>query len=227
MARTDRLFRLLNALRVMPPPVTAARLAEETGVSLRSLYRDIESLRAAGALIDGERGYGYRLVEDVSLPPQMLDREEMEALALGLANVQSLADETLARAAASALAKIGATLPPGRDQQLFHAVSRVYRPDARIAPSPHIDMIRNACLGERALRISYMDAAGKASERKILPLALSYAERSMTLLAWCCLRKDFRMFRSDRIETVEDDGTSFRPRRVSLLRTYIDRLEAG
>ena len=51
-------------MRTLPKPVTAARLAEETDVSVRSLYRDIASLRAAGARIDGERGHGYRLSED-------------------------------------------------------------------------------------------------------------------------------------------------------------------
>ena len=66
-------------MRVMPAPITAARLAGETGVSLRSLYRDIDSLRAAGARIDGERGYGYRLIEDYALPPQTFDRAEIEA----------------------------------------------------------------------------------------------------------------------------------------------------
>ena len=58
MARSDRLFRLLHALRTLPQPVTAARLAEETGVSERSLYRDIASLRAGGALIAGAAGAG-------------------------------------------------------------------------------------------------------------------------------------------------------------------------
>ena len=60
MARSDRLFRLLQAMRVMAPPITAERLATETEVSLRSVYRDIDGLRAAGARIEGERGYGYR-----------------------------------------------------------------------------------------------------------------------------------------------------------------------
>ena len=81
MPRSDRLFRLLQAMRVMAPPITAARLAEETEVSPRSLYRDIDSLRAAGARIEGERGYGYRLIEDYALPPQTFDRVEIEALA--------------------------------------------------------------------------------------------------------------------------------------------------
>lgn len=64
----------------MPAPITAGRLAEETGVSPRSIYRDIDALRAAGAQIEGERGYGYRLMEDVALPPQTLDEVEIEAL---------------------------------------------------------------------------------------------------------------------------------------------------
>jgi len=104
MARSDRLFRLLQAMRQMRAPITAARLAKETGVSLRSLYRDIDSLRAAGARIEGERGYGYRLVEDTALPPQMLNRDEVEALALGLAEVRAMGDQTMARAAESVLA---------------------------------------------------------------------------------------------------------------------------
>ena len=62
MARSDRLFRLLQAMRVMAAPITAARLAEETGVSLRSLYRDIESLRLAGARIEGDESSPERHV---------------------------------------------------------------------------------------------------------------------------------------------------------------------
>lgn len=211
-------------MRVMQAPITAARLAEETGVSLRSLYRDIESLRMAGAQIDGERGYGYRLIEDVALPPQMLDAPELEALALGLAEVQAMGDPTLARAAASALAKIGATLPAGPEQQLLHAVSQVYRPAPRMTASEHVDLIRRACIAERSLRILYRDAEGTQTQRDILPLAVMYAERSMTLLAWCSSRTDFRMFRCDRIESATENGDSFRPRRVALLRDYLDRL---
>ena len=61
MPKSDRLFRLLTAFRMLPQPVSAARLARETGVSERTLYRDIQSLRAGGALIDGEAGFCQRL----------------------------------------------------------------------------------------------------------------------------------------------------------------------
>ncbi|WP_332872166.1 helix-turn-helix transcriptional regulator [Pelagovum pacificum] len=220
------MLRLLQAMRVMPAPITASRLAEETGVSLRSLYRDIDSLRAAGARIEGERGYGYRLVEDFALPPQTLDRDEIEALALGLAEVQRMGDPTLARAAASVLAKVGARLPEGHEQQLIHAISQVYRPDSRLSSSADLDLIRAACWQERALRLRYIDRDGEATERDIYPLSLMYTERTLTVLAWCCLREDFRMFRSDRIEAAEDAGRSFRPARAALLRNYLARLRS-
>ncbi|UYW28971.1 helix-turn-helix transcriptional regulator [Methylorubrum extorquens] len=224
MARTDRLFRLLHAMRVLPSPVTAARLAEETGVSLRSLYRDIDSLRAAGARIDGERGYGYRLIEDVALPPQTFDRTEIEALVLGLAEVRHMGDPALAQAAASALAKVAATLPDRAEQHLLHAVSQVRRSEARFSKIPDMETIRAGCWREEALALRYSDRDGAVTERQILPLSIVYLDSKMTLLAWCCLREAFRMFRLDRIEEVRMAGSSFRPRRVTLLRSYLAEL---
>ena len=205
---------------------TAARLAEEMEVSLRSLYRDIESLRAAGARIEGERGYGYRLLEDYSLPPQTFDRTEIEAIALGLAEVRHMGDPALAKAAASVLAKVAASLPGDREQHLFHAISQVYRPDARYAPLPHLEAIRHACWKEEALFIRYADKGHAVTERTILPLAVVYTDRALTALAWCCLREAFRMFRLERIIALEVTGESFRPRRAALLRDYLGELRA-
>lgn len=208
----------------MPAPITAIRLADETGVSLRSLYRDIDSLRAAGARIEGERGYGYRLTEDFSLPPQTFSREEIEAIALGMAEVRHMGDPTLATAATSVLAKVAASLPDDREQHLFHAISQVYRPDIRYVRTDHVDTIRQACWKEVALDIRYQDKDNSLSERAILPLAIVYTGRTLTVLSWCCLRDDFRMFRIDRIVDAETNGTSFRPRRAPLLRDYLTRL---
>lgn len=224
MARSDRLFRLLQAMRTMSAPITAARLAEVTEVSLRSLYRDIDALRAAGARIEGERGYGYRLIEDYALPPQTFERAEIEAIALGMAEVASMGDPVLSQAAASVLAKVGATLPDDREQYLLHAISQVFRPTPRYEASPHMERIRGACWREEALRIGYRDKDGAVSERVILPLAVVYTDRTQTVLAWCRLRDGFRMFRADRLQDVRATGASFRPRRAVLLRDYLEAL---
>lgn len=210
----------------MPAPITASRLAAATEVSLRSLYRDIESLRAAGARIDGERGYGYRLIEDYSLPPQTFDRTEIEAIALGLAEVRQMGDPTLSKAALSVMAKVAATLPDDRELFLFNAVSHVYRPERGNISTADTDLIRNACWLEETMMIQYEDKESRSSDREIMPLALMYTDRTLTVLAWCCLREDFRMFRTDRIGKIEMSGRSFRPRRVVLLRAYMAKIHA-
>lgn len=225
MARSDRLLRLLHALRVLPAPVTAARLAQETGVSLRSLYRDVDSLRAAGARIEGERGYGYRLTEDPALPPQTFTRLELEALLLGLAEVRHSGDEDLATAAEAAAAKVVATLPERRAREAAHAVLHAYphRPAGRAA-SRDLPLLREAAWEERAVDLVYRDEAGRPSERRIWPLLIAYSESTLTALAWCKLREDFRMFRLDRIEAAHPTSESFRPRRAGMLREYMGRL---
>ncbi|WP_306259860.1 YafY family protein [Pararhizobium sp. IMCC21322] len=224
MSRPERLFRLLNALRTLPKPVTAARLADETEVSVRTLYRDIESLRVAGALIDGAPGLGYTLTEDPALPPQTFDRIEMEALVLGLSDVRQRGDPQLAAAADAALAKIAATLPERLQRQILHATHMVYRYGTAVNDTPDISVIRTACWDERAINIDYRDADGVPTERRIYPLAIVYLDTGCGLLAWCCLRKDFRKFRVERIEAFQPTDESFRPNRVRLLRDYLSQM---
>lgn len=224
MSKSDRLFRLLHLLRTLPAPVTAARLAREAGVSERTLYRDIDSLRAGGALIDGAPGFGYTLTEDPALPPQMFSRLEVEALVLGLAEVQQAGDPALAEAAEAALAKIVATLPERVQRQALHAVLQVYKYTKPPEPPGEIALIREACWEERALDITYTDAHGARTERRIWPLSVVFLDNSQMLLAWCCLRQGLRRFVLQRIVEVRETHESFRPRRVPLLRQFLDEM---
>lgn len=229
MSRSDRLFHLLQALRTLSAPITGEKLAQETGISVRSVYRDIETLRAGGAEIDGEPGYGYTLVSEGSLRPRTFTRIEIEALALGLAQVQQMGDPALAAAADAVLGKVAATLPSVGQQHMLHAVSRVHRfgDQARQAVAANVDInvVRQACWREEALHIGYTAQSGVATRRTILPLAIVYLDRALVVLARCCLREDFRIFRVDRITAVVATGTSFRPRRAALLRSYLARLD--
>lgn len=222
MARADRLFRLLEALRRLPKPVTAARLARETEVSERTIYRDIEALRVSGARIEGAAGYGFTLTEDPALPPQNLTRLELEALVLGLGELRHLGDAELAQAGERALAKITATLPDRLAHQAAHAVLASYRLALRKRCEVDLSVIREACWEERALQIRYSDAFGISTDRRIWPLALVYLDEVLHLLAYCMLRQENRRFRVDRIEQVTATQESFRPRRVALLREFMD-----
>lgn len=224
MPKSDRLFRLLSAFRMLPQPVTAARLAEETGVSDRTLYRDIQALRAAGALIDGEAGTGYTLTEDPALPPQMFTRLEVEALVLGLAEVAQSGDPVLARAAAEAQAKIVATLPDRVQRQAIHAVSRVYRYERRTPAPAHLHLLREAAWEECAVDLTYQATSGQQTARRIWPLGTVFLDREVQVLAFCCLRQDFRRFKVTAMSEVRLTKESFRPRRVPLLRAFLDQL---
>lgn len=226
MARADRLLRLLSVFRMLPQPVTAARLAEETAVSERTLYRDIGALRAAGALIDGAAGAGYTLTEDPALPPQMFTRLEVEALVLGLAEVTLSGDPMLAKAATEAQAKIIATLPDRVQRHAIHAVSRSYRYERRKPAPPHLQILREAAWEERAVDLTYRDASGQLTDRRIWPLGTVFLDREVMCMAFCCLRQGFRRFKVLEMTDVRITEESFRPRRVPLLRAFIEEMRA-
>ncbi len=103
----------------------------------------------------------------------------------------------------------------------------VYRYKAPATETPDISDIRTACWEERAIDIAYRDAEGAPTGRRVYPLAIVYLDNGTGLLAWCCLRKDFRTFRVARIETIEPTEESFRPDRVRLLREYVLQMSAA
>src|SRR5438552_12016586 len=111
VSRADRLLRLVQLLRRYRHPVTASTLAKELGTSVRSIYRDVETLRGQGAGIEGEAGMGYVLRPGFLLPPLMFSDEELEAIVLGLRLTVEHGDAALGTAARDALAKVRAVLP--------------------------------------------------------------------------------------------------------------------
>ena len=220
MSRTHRLFQMMTSLRRLPAPVRAVQLADEMQISLRTVYRDIDTLRGLGAVIDGEAGFGYTLIEDAALPPLGFENDELEAIVLGLRDVAVIGDPALARAANTALAKITARVPPRQAHRLQHAIldaRRFTRPDP-----PRIDVaaLRTATWEEDTVSFAYTDGKGATSTRKVDPLGIIYLQETNMLMAWCHLRKDYRVFRLDRMDNLARTGASFRPRRVSMLREY-------
>jgi len=220
MPRSERLFDLLQALRRHRRPVSARVLAQETGVSLRTLYRDIASLQAQGAEIDGAPGVGYVMKPGFLLPPLMFRIDEIDALVLGMRWVADRGDWHLADAALAALAKIAAVLPPELRRELQESALLVARcghlPADAIAP----DLLRQAVREERKLRLSYRNGDGTPSERIVWPFALAYANQSRMLMGWCELRSDFRNFRTDRITAAELLAERSPRRRQALLKAW-------
>jgi predicted DNA-binding transcriptional regulator YafY len=217
MSRAERLLDLMQNLRRRRAPVAGSALAEELGVSLRTLYRDIAALQAQGAAIEGEAGFGYVLKPGFALPPLMFTLEEVEALALGARWVEGRADKGLSRAAEDALAKIAAVLPPERAAALNWPTLLASAGRAGEAESAALPVVRKALAEERKLRFAYADKDGRPSDRIVWPVAVGFFEQVRMLAAWCETREAFRHFRLDRMAAVAAlDEKLPKPRRTLL-----------
>jgi predicted DNA-binding transcriptional regulator YafY len=220
MSRTTRLFKLMDALRGHRRPVTAARLADDLEVSVRTVYRDIQTLIDLGAPLEGEAGLGYLLRAGFFLPPLMFGEEELEALVLGARWVQGQGDATLAQAAASALAKIATASP--KDLRDKMADTGLWAPRFP-TPAEHptgLRTIREAMRLEHKLSVTYVDESGATTERVLWPIALAFLEGKRLLVAWCELRQGFRHFRPDRIAALNCTGQPYPTRRAALAKTW-------
>src|SRR6266481_3806483 len=111
MRRADRLFDIIQVLRGAKQPVTAAALAEELEVTVRTVYRDIATLQARRVPIEGAPGLGYVLRKGFDLPPLMFTVDEIEAVTVGARLVHRLRDSELQQAAKRVLDKVTVVLP--------------------------------------------------------------------------------------------------------------------
>ncbi|UKJ74296.1 YafY family transcriptional regulator [Azospirillum brasilense] len=220
MSRAERLIDLIQCLRRHRRPVSGHVLADELGVSLRTIYRDVATLQAQGARIDGEPGVGYLLQPGFLLPPLMFAEEEIEALALGIRWVADRADGALGAAAQNALAKIAAVLPPDLRDRMDASALLVGPGEPIVGDGVDLAVVRRAIRGERKLSIAYRDRDGAASERVVWPFALGFFDRLRVMVAWCELRGAIRHFRADRIVTVTALEARYPRRRQALLKEW-------
>src|SRR6218665_2668080 len=163
MDKTERLFAIMDSLRRHRRPVTAAQLAEEHHVSVRTLYRDVQTLIGLGAPIDGEAGIGYMLRPGFFLPPLMFTAEELEALVLGGRWVEAQPDAGLAGAARNALAKIATASPEDLRDRIKDAGIWPILMRGPAEAVPVLGPIREAMRDEKALHITYADEQGRQS----------------------------------------------------------------
>lgn len=200
MRRTDRLFELIQLFR--SGQLWKGRdLAEELGVSLRTIYRDIETIVASGVPIEGERGLGYLLREPIFLPPLTLSTFELEALHLGLELALRVGDEKLADAANRIRKKVDAVIPGDRQGRDFASGIAFHIPTSNNTHG-FLSVFRQAVNDQRKLNILYRRLDEARTERVIRPLYLEFWGRTWTLTAWCELKSDFRIFRVDHLEKV-------------------------
>ncbi len=223
MSRAARLLELLEVLRRHRAPVTGPALANELGISIRTLYRDIATLQSQGADIQGEPGLGYVLRPGFTLPPLMFTADEIEALVLGSLWVSRRAEDArLGDAARNAISKITAVLPADLRDTVEGSALLVGAGEV-IPATVDLSAIRLAIRKEHKLAIAYRNADGSATERVIWPFAIGFFDRVRVVAGWCELRQDYRTFRLDRISRMEPLSDRYPRRRAAMLKEWRER----
>src|SRR5262245_44204303 len=214
MNRVDRLYAVVEELRAAGPRgLNARRLAARFEVSVRTIERDILALQEAGVPISaqlGRRG-GYLLDRSMTLPPLNFTPAEAVAMAVGLRRL----DETpWARDARSALLKVVAAMPAGaasRARTLADGVRLLVQPLS--APDQAVaDAIVHAVEEATPIEIDYLDVGARPTVRAVEPHHVVLGPNGSYVTGWCRLRQDERVFRIDRISSVQPlDGVFEQP----------------
>jgi predicted DNA-binding transcriptional regulator YafY len=210
MAKTDRVLQLLEALQDRPS-ATGPELARALGVDVRTVRRDIVSLRDLGIPVEGERGRGgsYRIRPGYRVPPLMFTTSEAAAVALGLLAARRLGLQTDA-----ALAKVRRTLPDRvrlSVESLEHTLGFTGEVENAPPDGETLLTIAEAIRRTRRVQARYTDSAGVETARELSPYGLVAHSGRWYVAAFDHLRGDLRSLRADRFARVQITGKAQPP----------------
>jgi len=200
--------------------VGARELADKFEVSLRTIYRDLETLGGAGIPIvsfSGPNG-GYEIMERYHIDRQIVTLEDLRSIMTALNGLEASLkkDPQLS----DVIAKVGALITKAEqtkleefgDELLFNA--NLWR--GRSADGETIAALRRAARFRQVVRFRYVTVRGDEEEREAEPVGLAWKGYAWYLHAWCRLRRDYRTFRLTRIRDLRVLEERFAPRGVTL-----------
>ena len=215
LTASARLLSLLSLLQSRPH-WSGAALAERMAIHPRTLRRDIDRLRQLGYPIHASTGVagGYAFRAGRALPPLLLDDEEAMAAAIALRTAVTGTISGIEQTAITALVKIEQAMPP-RLRPRLEALRSAILPTDQIGPlvdAGRLTTLAAACRDQVQLAFAYTDREGQPSSRQVEPQGVVHIDRRWYLVAWDCLRADWRTFRIDRIASAPVVGAHFAPR---------------
>ncbi len=215
-ARALRLLSLLQSHRRW----SSGELADELGVTTRTVRRDIERLRTLGYDVDAISGPdgGYRLAAGNHLPPLMIDDDEAVAIAVGLWAATATPLEGIEETSVRALGKIEALLPDRvrRRTQAITANITAYRwyNEQESVGMQSVADVSDTCRDCEQLQFRYVDRQGAESRRLVEPHHLVAVDQRWYLLGWDVRRRGWRSFRLDRLSEPRRAGVRFQRRPI-------------
>ena len=232
MNRIDRLQAILIQLQ-SKRVITAQEMADRFEVSLRTIYRDIRALEEGGVPIGAEAGIGYFLSEGYHLPPIMFTREEAGALLLAGKIFEKHTDKNQQSHFQDALDKVKAVIDMDKKEALEDLEDKISIDPFGWQFRDHssnlmVSQIQSILPYRKLVKIHYhAQYSGESTERIVEPIGLCYYSNQWHLIAYCQLRKDYRDFRTDRIEKFEVVPGKFSKVDHLTLQRYLDKLQEG
>lgn len=219
--RLSRLTAILTQLQ-SSKIVTAKNLAEKHNVSVRTIYRDIRTLEKSGVPIVTEEGKGYSMMEGYQLPPVMFTEDEANALITAEQLVLKNKDASFVQYYSEAILKIKALLKGSQKDKASLLKDRIYFTDNfyHQRTSNHLMRIQSALINFQVLTIDYLSLDNKSTKRDIEPFALYSTQEKWLLIAYCRLRKAFRVFRIDHIQNITNTYETFESHNMTLEEYY-------
>lgn len=226
--RFDRIVAILIQLQ-SKKIVKAQELADRFECSLRTIYRDIRTLEASGVPIYSEAGVGYALMEGYRLPPVMFTREEVSSFIAAEKLMQKFTDPSLGNHYASAMYKLKSVLRSNDKDWLSNIESRVVMQTAEPMfndNSPNtLAVLFESIAEKKQILLSYKTFdKEEITQRNIEPVGVFHDHNNWYFLGYCHLRKDYRQFRTDRIQAIKKTDCDFTIEHDSL-ETYLKKTE--
>lgn len=218
---TSRLSRLIAILTQLQSKrlLTSSEFAKKFEVSVRTIYRDIQTLQQAGVPIITEEGKGYSLMDGYRLPPIMFTESEANAFITAEKLVLVNRDESFVKNYAAGVVKIKSVLRNITKDRAALLTERVAfeQNSNNDFNSNLLSSIQLALTSFTVIRIDYNSGNNEITERNVEPFAvINKVGESWYLIGWCRLRKDFRLFRLDRISKLGITNDKFVPHKISL-----------
>jgi predicted DNA-binding transcriptional regulator YafY len=210
MNRIDRLFGMLTVLQ-SKKYVSAERLSDQFGISIRTVYRDIKALCESGIPVGFEPHKGYFVVQGYFLPPVAFTTEEANALMISESLVAGFADKTTQAHFATALTKVKTVLKTTQREKMEHlgAAIKLQVPQSISPDFDFLSTIQEAISSAVQLEVHYTNFKEETSCRCIEPIGLVYYALNWHVIAWCHMRSDYRDFKISRIVKLTVTGKQF------------------
>ena len=209
--KIDRLIGILSVL-LQKEKMTAPELAEKFEVSRRTINRDIEDLCKAGIPIQTSQGTGggISIMEGYRLDRTILTSKDMQMILAGLRSLDSVSGSSYYCQLMEKIRTGSSEFISGRDSILIDLSS--WYGDSL---TPKIETIQDAVENRHLVRFQYYAPSGE-SERKVEPYFLVFRWSSWYLWGWCKDRKDFRMFKLNRMDRIQKTDESFECRNIAM-----------